>query len=243
MATKAVFSFPIPAPLSNGRLKLIPFDPDLHSTAFISQSINHPGLFAHMPLRPFLTVAELNTALFDANSIISFSNPAHFVFAIIDKTRAPSPEDEEGELAGTISYINTSKVNLSSEIGIVVILPKYQRSHVTTNAVGLLLQCAFKPPEEGGLGLKRMHWTCSTVNVASAKVAERMGHEKVGVIPYHYRFPNGKRYGKQGNGKPLPPGGEPDDVWRDTIVYSLSWDVWEVEAREKVEKAMSRVMV
>lgn len=65
----------------------------------------------------------------------------------------------------------------------------------------------------------------------------------MGVIPYHYRFPYGRRYGKQGNGKPLPPGGEPDDVWRDTIVYSLSWDVWEVEAREKVEKAMSRVMV
>lgn len=242
MATKPVFDFPIPTPILNDRLKLIPFDADLHSTAFIAQSVNHPELFAHMPLRPFPTVGELKTALMDANSILSFSSPAHFIFAIIDKTRAPSPEDEEGELAGTISYINTSKVNLSSEIGIVVILPKYQRSHVTTNAVGLLLQYAFSPPDEGGLGLRRMHWTCSTANLASARVAERMGYEKVGVIPYHYRFPLGRRYGKEGNGKPPPPGGEPDDLWRDTIVYSLSWDVWEDGARKKAEKAMSRVM-
>lgn len=91
----------------------------------------------------------MKAAFFDDESILSLSNPAHYVFAVIDKTRPPSPEDE-GELAGTISYINTSKVNLSSEIGVVIILPEYQRTHVTTNAVGLLLQYAFAPPVEGG---------------------------------------------------------------------------------------------
>ncbi|KUI59285.1 hypothetical protein VP1G_06539 [Cytospora mali] len=240
MSSKSVFHFPIPAPISNDRLKLIPFDPDLHSTAFVAHSANHPELFAHMPLNRFSTVSDLKAVLSNPESILSFSNPAHFAFAIIDKTRPPSPEDEEGELAGTVSYINTSKVHLSSEIGIVIVLPKYQRSHVTTTTVGLLLQFAFASPKEGGLGLKRMHWTCSTANIASAKVAERMGHERVGVIPYHYKFPLGRRYGKQGNGKPVPPGGDPDDLWRDTIVYTLSWDVWEDGAREKVEQAMNR---
>lgn len=240
MTTKSVFYFPIPTSISNDRLKLVPFDPDLHSTAFVAQSTDRPELFAHMPLRPFLSASDLKMAFSGAESILSFSNPALFVFAIIDKTRPPSPEDEEGELAGTVSYINTSKMNLSSEIGVLIVLPEYQRSHVTTNAVGLLLQYAFLSPEKGGLGLRRMHWTCSTANVASAKVAERMGHEKVGVIPYHFRFPLGSRYGKEGNGKPLPPGGDPDDLWRDTIIYSLSWDVWEDGAKEKVQKAMSR---
>lgn len=240
MATGSVFHFPICTPVSNDRVKLIAFDPDVHSPAFVAQSVDHPELFAHMPLNSFPTASDLKAAFINSESTFSLAMPQNFAFAIIDKTRPPSPEDEEGELAGTISYINTSKFNLSSEVGVVIVLPQYQRSHVTTNAVGLLLQYAFSSPAEGGIGLRRMHWNCSTANAASAKVAERVGYEKVGVIPYHVRFPLGMRHGKQGNGKSLPPGGDPDDVWRDTLVYSMSWDVWEGGAREKVEKAMSR---
>ncbi|KAK7740467.1 hypothetical protein SLS53_005309 [Cytospora paraplurivora] len=242
MSTASVFHFTLRTPISNGRLKLIPFNTDLHSTAFVAQSVDHPELWAHMPSNLFPTVKELNAAFLDpgSSSRFSYSNPENFTFAIIDKTRPPSPEDDEGELAGTITYANTSKTHLSSEIGPVIVLPKYQRSHVTSNAVGLLLQYAFATAEEGGLGLKRMQWLCSTANSGSIKVAERMGYEKVGTIPYHHRFPLGKRRGKVGNGRPPPKGGDPDDLWRDTIVYSLSWDIWEDSAKTKVEQAVSR---
>ncbi|KAH8756402.1 acyl-CoA N-acyltransferase [Diaporthe sp. PMI_573] len=240
MAESSVFHFPIDTPIANDRVKLVPFDLDLHGADFIAQSADHPELYANMPFVPFSTVSELKEAFTKPDGILSLSNPESTAFAIIDKTRGRSPEDPEGELAGMVSYIRTSKPNLSSEIGAIVVLPKYQRTHVTSNTVGLLMQYGFAPPGEGGLGLRRIQWHCSTANAASAKVAERMGFEKVGVIPYHMKYPLGKKYGKLGNGKPLPPGSHPDDVWRDAFYYSLSWDVWEDEARDKVEKAISR---
>lgn len=240
MATISVHHFTIRVPISNDRLRLVPFDLETHSNAFVAQSADHPELFAHMPTNHFTNVDDFKAIFSNPESVYSLANPAHFAFAIIDKTRPPSQEDPEGELAGLISYSNASKAHLSSEIGPVIVLPKYQRTHVTSNAVGLLLQYAFSPPEEGGIGLRRMQWYCSSANAASIKAAERFGYERVGVIPYHYRFRLGRRHGKQGNGKPLPPGGDPDDLWRDTIVYSMSWDVWEDAAREKVKKAMSR---
>lgn len=240
MAGPSVFHFPIPTPIANDRVKLVPFDLDLHGAAFIAQSADHPELWANMSFIPFATVNELKESFTRPDTILSLSNPAHTTFAIIDKTRDRSPEDPEGELAGMVAYIYTSKAHLSSEVGAIVVLPRFQKSHVTSNTVGLMLQYAFAPAEDGGMGLQRMQWHCSTANAASARVAERMGFEKVGRIPYHMKFPLGKRHGKLGNGKPLPPGSHPDDVWRDTFYYSLSWDLWEDEAREKVEKAMSR---
>lgn len=241
MAKPSVFHFPIETPIANDRVKLIPFGLDLHGATFIAQSADHPELFANISFGPFSAVSELQALFTRPDTILSLSNPAHTTFAIIDKTRGRSPEDPEGELAGMVAYINTSRAHLSSEVGAIVVLPGYQRSHVASNTVGLMLRHGFAPAgAEGGMGLQRFQWHCSTANTASARVAERMGFEKVGRIPYHMKFPLGKRSGKLGNGKPLPPGSHPDDVWRDSFYYSLSWDVWQSEAREKVEKAMSR---
>jgi hypothetical protein len=47
-------------------------------------------------------------------------------FAIIDKTRSASGENGEGELAGMLSFMNTSTMHLSTEIGFVIILPPSQ---------------------------------------------------------------------------------------------------------------------
>lgn len=188
----------------------------------------------------FESVDQFKSWITEPGTVLSNSNPAAFLFAIVDITQKPSPEDEEGEVAGIIGLLNASKDYLSAEIGPIVILPKYQRTHVTSNALGLLMRTAYAPSDKGGLGLVRTEWHCNSTNISSTKVAERMGYQKVGIIPYHMKFPLGKRAGKLGNGKALPPGSDPDDLWRDTVYYSLSWDVWEGEAREKVEKAMSR---
>ena len=69
------------------------------------------------------SAGALKKALLEGSptSILSFSNPKSFAFAIIDKRRAPSPEDPEGELVGTVSFIRTSPVHLCTEIGFIVI--------------------------------------------------------------------------------------------------------------------------
>ncbi|KAJ5466982.1 hypothetical protein N7475_004734 [Penicillium sp. IBT 31633x] len=241
MATPSVFPFSI-GEASNDRVKLIPFSPDQHCDTFFRLSSPHPEIYAHMPLSPPTSAAELKSVFYNDSTthVLSFANPGSFAFAVIDKTRPPSPEDPEGELAGTVSFINTSATNQCAEIGFIVILPPYQRSHVASNALGLVLQLAFEAPEKGGLGLRRMHWAANTPNLASARLAERMGFERIGIIPWHMRFVKGKLTGKQGNGKALPAGADPEDVWRDTLTLSLAWDQWENGAKERAAKAMER---
>ncbi|KAJ5322893.1 hypothetical protein N7452_011182 [Penicillium brevicompactum] len=241
MSNHSNFPFAIPE-ASNERTKLVAFDPSKHCDTFFRLSSPHPEIYAHMPMLPPSSAAELK-ARFHSDStthILSFANPQSFAFAIIDKTRPPSAEDPEGELAGTVSFIRTSPVDLCTEIGFIVILPPYQRSHVATNAVGLALQMAFKSPEDGGIGLKRVHWMASSRNLASARLAERMGFENVGVIPWHMRFVKGTLNGKTGNGRVPPPGSDPEDLWRDTLSFSLAWDRWERAAKELTEVAMER---
>lgn len=86
----------------------------------------------------------------------------------------------------------------------------------------------------------RTEWRCSTVDEASIGVAETLGYERVGLIPYHVCFPQGSIMGKAGNGKPLPPGSDMEDLWRDTIVYSMTWERWE-EVWRGVVDLMDRV--
>ncbi|KAJ5776099.1 uncharacterized protein N7511_001110 [Penicillium nucicola] len=241
MAASSTFHFPIQG-ISNDRLKLVPFNPEKHCETFFHLSSPHPEIYAHMPMSPPSSAAELKLRFYDNSpgNILSFSNPDSFAFAIIDKTRPASAEDPEGELAGTVSFIRASPVDLCAEIGFIVILPPYQRTHVATHAVGLALQLALDPPEKNGLGLCRVHWSANSTNFASVKLAERMGFVQVGMIPWHMRFVKGKINGKIGNGKALPPGSDPDDLWRDTLSFSLGWDMWRDGAREMIEKAMAR---
>ena len=165
------------------------------------------------------------------------------LLAVIDKGHpGQEPQVPGGSFAGLIGLLGTSTASLSTEIGPVMAFPAYQRTHVTSHAVGLLLRYCFAERGSGGsgLGLLRAYWTCSSANEGSFRVAERMGFERVGVIPYHTRYPRGRVWGKVGNGKALPPGSDPDDLWRDTILLSLSWDVWQERAQEKVDRAMRR---
>ena len=84
-----------------------------------------------------------------------------------------------------IALINTSQHNLSTEIGWVVIFPQFQRTHVTTNAVGLLLHYCLDAPSPSpgpdaigigisGLGLRRVQWQADERNVPSIRAATRL---------------------------------------------------------------------
>ncbi|OJA17996.1 hypothetical protein AZE42_05749 [Rhizopogon vesiculosus] len=190
------FCFPV-RELSNERVKMTPFRTSIHSSPFFAASSAHPELWAHMPSGPFQTEQEFNTDFLQA---MFHPDPGMVLFAIIDKTKSPTAADEEGALAGIMSYIDTSSVNLSTEIGYIVILPPFQRTHVTSNAVGLLLQYALESPSQGGLGLRRVQWKCSSVNVPSSRAAERMGFTKEGVLKWHRVYHGGKNKGKVHNG-------------------------------------------
>lgn len=91
-------------------------------------------------------------------------------------------EKVPGKLAGVIGYMNTSALNLVTEIGFVMMcdalslsldekssrltgvllvsfsLPHAQRTHVLTHSASLLFDNAFNLPSESGLGLRRVQW-------------------------------------------------------------------------------------
>ena len=199
-------------------------------------SSGHPEIWAHMPGGPFASVDN-----FRSEFINGFCAPVGvFSYAILDLTKSSQDGSEEDAFAGMISYMNSSPINLCTEIGAVVVLPPFQRTHVASNAVGLMIHHAFRSEAEGGLGLTRVVWQTSSANKGSAKVAERMGFKHEGTLKYDRRFKQGKLHSKVGNGRPLPPGSDENDLWRDTLVFGLCWDDWERGAREKVQAAMDR---
>ena len=191
-----------------------------------------------MPTGPFGTEQDFNT---DFLQTIVHPDPGLVLFAIIDKTKPSSAADEEGALAGIMSYMNTSSVHLSTEIGYIVILPPFQRTHVNSNAVGLLLQHALESPSQGGLGLRRVQWQCSSMNAPSIRAAERMGFTKEGILRWHRVYHGGKDKGKVHNGREFPRGGHDEqDYARDTVMLSHCWDDWEQGGRERVQRIMDR---
>ena len=121
-----------------------------------------------------------------------------------------------------------------------IVLQEFQRTHVASNAIGLLLQYALDPAEKDGLGLRRVQWECASENGPSMRVAERMGFVKEGVLRWHVVHWDGVARGKVGNRRGLPKGGGEGDLGRDTVIYGLCWDYWEGGERERVQAIMDR---
>ena len=207
-----------------------------HASAFFRATSAHPDIYAHMPSGPFMTEADFAKFLDERAN----PNPAWLTLAVIDKTQPPSTEDDEGALAGMMTFFDTSAEHLSAEIGYVVTFPQFRRTHVTTNAVGLMLQYAFAGEDEGGMGLRRVQWKANAANAASIRVAERMGFRHEGVMRWHFVFRDGVSKGKVGNGRALPKGSREGDLGRDTVMLGLCWDDWEDGVREKVFRLMER---
>lgn len=189
-----------------------------------------------MSIGPFVTEHDFISKFVEG----FMSQPSVACFAVIDKKKPASEADSEGELAGMVSYMGASAAHLSAEVGYIIILPPYQRTHVTTHAVGLLLHYALDSPEQGGLGLRRMQWLADPPNKASLAAAQRMGFQLEGVLRWNRVVPDAEARGKVHNGREGPPYGETKDRGRDTAYLSLCWDDWIGEKREVVDTLLGR---
>ncbi|KAL8694826.1 MAG: hypothetical protein Q9218_000585 [Villophora microphyllina] len=240
MAADYNFCFPV-RELSNDRLKLTPFIAAIHGPEFHILSSPHPSLYAHIPRGPYTSLSDFVTNFVEK---VVDPSPSWMLYAVIDKTKPISSptNDPDGSLAGVVGYLGSSVQHQDTEIGFVITLPAFQRTHVTSNVVGLLLHYALDGPEQGGLGLRRVQWHANSVNEASRRLAERMGFRFEGVMRWHRVFRDGVRMGKVGNGRGLPKGAEAGDLGRDTAVYALCWDDWEDGVREQVQRVITRTI-
>jgi RimJ/RimL family protein N-acetyltransferase len=215
------------ATLESERVKLTPFIPALHAREYAEQSIAHPELHRWIPME----LSSLNHILTKIELRVR-RDPNWILFAIIDKARG-------GAMAGLIGLIRTSPENLITEIGWIIVFPSFQRTYVTTNAIGLLLRYCLDLPvpgaERSGLGFRRVQWTTHASNVRSRAVAVRMGFKEEGVLRWTGVLPEGA----EGNGIPLRDGDPMSPrLGRDSVMLSVCADDWENGGRENVKRLM-----
>ncbi|KAJ7475846.1 acyl-CoA N-acyltransferase [Mycena latifolia] len=213
------FKYPLPkSGLETSRVLLQPFQPQIHGDEFYSKLAAHPETTKWIP-------AHLNPA-----SIEQFflTDDESILFAVINKTKG-----EHGAFAGVIGLIHTSSQNLSTEIGPVICFPEFQRTFVSSNAIGILMRYCLDLPKDGGLGFRRVQWTANPVNAASVRAAERMGMKREGTSRWTWVLPEGKEGKKAGEGR-----GE--GAGRDTVLLAICWDDWENGGREHVEQVIER---
>jgi RimJ/RimL family protein N-acetyltransferase len=218
--------------LENDVVKLTPFVPRLHAQMFWDgMSPAAESLLEHIPwilpdLNAFLAVLE--TCRSQHNTVL---------FAVLDKTRpAPHESNLRYPLAGMIGLIRADEARILAEIGPVITLPAFQRTHVTGNSIGLLLRYCLDLPSASvpGIGLRRVVWTTREENPASVKAALRMGFKLEGVARWARVYPETKAG--------LPPrDGDPNrGVGVHAIELAICWDDWESGTRELVKKMMER---
>ena len=191
-----------------------------------------PEVWTWMPFGPFATLDEF---LNWVESRIR-SDPTVTLFTIFNKNL--KDEENDGEkiqddtlsIAGIIGLLNTSPTNLSTEIGFVITLPQFQRTHVTTHAIGVLLQWLFDD-----VRLRRIQWQADEVNKKSQNAAMRMGFRLEMVKRWDRALPPGKEGSKPREGDP-----KPDWVGRHSAVLAICWDDWEGGGKEVVQRLMDR---
>jgi RimJ/RimL family protein N-acetyltransferase len=218
--------------LESERVKLTPFIPSLHAKEYAAQASARPDLHRWFPfdltsLDHILTEVELRMR----------RNPSWILFAIIDKARG-------GAMAGVIGLIHASAQNLSAEIAWVLVFPAFQRTYVTSNAVGILLQYTLElpSPDPGsgrcrGLGLRRVQWTAHSENKPSHAAARRMGFKEEGVLRWSWAL----HEGGEGHGIPLRDGDPLSPrPGRHSALFAICADDWENGGREHVKQVIDR---
>jgi len=81
---------------------------------------------------------------------------------------------------GTIALVEINTEDASVEIGNVMICKKYQKTEANTESVFLLARYCFEE-----LNFRRITWKCDNKNIASKKVALRLGFEFEGISRNH----------------------------------------------------------
>lgn len=183
---------------------------------------------------PFPDAETLKSLLLDRSAMSAGSQ----MYILIAKTPGATfrlhGTTQPGEPAGFASYIESSPTHLATEIGNFIVLPKWQRTFVSSHAIGLLLQNAFTPASEGGLGLRRVVWSAHAANAKSRQAAERMGFTYEGTQRWHRVLP----MGRISNDRSFVHGANPG---RDSLLLSMTWEDWFVDGKkELVQKLIDR---
>lgn len=244
------------------------FQPSLHSQQFFDGIKDYPEAWKYWMQGPFETVEDFNKSCVEK---VFHRDPTKVLFAIIDKTGNAQIlhkklfalsliqifcpfKGETLRMAGCIALFSDEAYQ-STEIGYVMILPLFQRMHVLTNAVGLLMHYCLELPSSAlslpsitpsqraqrfgpGLGLRRVQWQARADNKASVRAAERMGFKTEGISRWSRILSPDKVGDRPSPERALANPG----VGLHVVRLAMCWDDWELEGgREHVQAQMDRV--
>ncbi|WVQ97194.1 hypothetical protein IAU59_004304 [Kwoniella sp. CBS 9459] len=167
------------------------------------------------------------------------SQPSALGYAIFS---APAGKDEPTDpkdfhIAGSCALINTDVGMMVSELGWIIILEKFQRTHVLTHTAGLLAHRILDMPSEGGLGLRRCQWFATSLNEKSRAASLRLGFKEDGILRNHRVLNKGKEGANRGRKGDY----REDCDSRDSWLACITWQDWENGgAREHIDKLMAR---
>lgn len=250
----------------------ITYQPLRHASPFYTASASYPTLYRYLPYGPFNTLEDFLAW----HRVRIEEDMGTFLFVVIDKSavRPPvnalnpnssaesyqHPDSSDGNhnadahsIAGLIAYLNTNSQHATTEIGHIIVLPRFQGTHVVRHAIGLLLKYALSLPKDrdsggvsehnsiSGLGLRRVQYQANALNTRSVRVAERMGFLREGLIRWQRVLPPEKE-GKTGRDGEHAWCGSEGGGWgpaRDTMMLAICCDDWESGVKERVDQVMS----
>ncbi|KAG8698365.1 hypothetical protein FRC08_005971 [Ceratobasidium sp. 394] len=178
------FCFPVKM-LETDRVKVVPFLPHVHAKAVYEAITKYPQVMHFMPWPEFAT----QRAFEEHVEIKGRREPSFCLFVTLNKEGLTKEDEEDPDkisnfLLGTIAYCNASRALATVEIGFIIVLPPYQRTHVSSHAIGLMMQYALDLPKDGGLGVRRCQWQAHASNEASVRAGMRLGFKMEGVIRF-----------------------------------------------------------
>lgn len=214
-------------------------------------------MFRYWPVGPYKDIDDLVT-IFELYREMSHT----LVYVVFDKSPksraigddtnrvlAPIPDATDSTsypMAGTIGFLNADPKRFSVEVGHLMTFPPFQRTHVTTTAIGLLTRLSLlpivihrgsEPTSEGrgdvdkegaaGLGLRRVQYQASSQNVGSIRAAEKLGFRVEGVCRWQRAVSAEKEAIRRPGDAADVPGG-----WHSTVL-SLCFDDWEDQSVPK----------
>ncbi|KZV67513.1 acyl-CoA N-acyltransferase [Peniophora sp. CONT] len=219
--------------LETDRVALTPLIPRIHAPLWFEQASQDPSFEAWMSFRND-TLEQLLKRLEGWRR-----NPTQLVLAIIDKGRpGQAPIVPSGSFAGLIGLVRHSSQNLTTKMAPVMVFKPFQRTYVTSSAIGLLLRYCLEVPANGGLGLRRVEWTANALNAASVNAAVRMGFKHEATLRWSSILIDKE---KVGDGRSLREGDpKPDKGGRDNEIFAFCWEDWEAAGRDLVQARLDR---
>ncbi|KIY03336.1 uncharacterized protein Z520_00027 [Fonsecaea multimorphosa CBS 102226] len=224
--------------LENDLVALVPFEPSVHVAPFVATLTTCPEMLTYIPFPVINNEEDFMREVYEGIR----TSPANCLFAVMDKVASSPPgagveTETSAKFAGVMSLTATNPDNAVTEIG-AMIFPAFQRTHLATNAIGLLLFWTLDPPSAGGLGLRRVVWQTHTGNAASRRTALRIGFEFEGVARWDRVFPRGI-VALSAEALRVRNGTREEQPGRHTAVYSIVWDEWE-DKRPRIAALMER---